>query len=618
MGVFFGRLLDAERFSCRMRTRGVFLASALVLLLLTFCQALQGPAAPPLIARGGVLDLSGMPLSQGVFSLEGEWEFIYGRHVPPLDMDNSAWMEEVQIILVPSTWKGSTFQGDSLPGTGIATYRLRIALPKAQPLDLALLLPGWETAYKLFIDEKEVLTVGTLGKEKEDTIPAWHPRIVPFTAKGEEVELLIQMANFHHARGGPAMTPLLGTLPVLTNLREKGVGLRLFSFGSLLMIAFYHLAIFALRREDKSALYFSLFCLTMAIRSLVIEEQAVLLFFPSIPWSFHVRIVYLSLAFAIPFATLYVGSLFPKDTSRVLSSLLVSLGTATVIVMLFTPPLFFTSLVVFLQLVVVVMTFYFSIVLILASYRQRPQGLLFLGAFSIYSVFLINDILYHQRLVGTGYVVPIGFLIFVLLQAILLAMRYARSFEQIEELSFEKTRLEDTALTLEGLSYLDPLTGIANRRRLDQVLEREWAKAMQAKVELSFILLDIDFFKRYNDQFGHLAGDDVLQIVASTLAACARGTSDLVARYGGEEFALLLPGTDLGEAITLAEMIRKTILALGIDAADQSVSRVLSVSLGCSTALPSKGEDCRELVRRADVALYSAKTKGRNKTEPEL
>lgn len=170
---------------------------------------------------------------------------------------------------------------------------------------------------------------------------------------------------------------------------------------------------------------------------------------------------------------------------------------------------------------------------------------------------------------------------------------------------------------MENLSYLDQLTGISNRRRLDEILEIEWQRALLTEEKLAFIMIDIDFFKSYNDEFGHLAGDEVLRIIATAIASCSRESTDIVARYGGEEFAVLLPNTDLRGAVVLAETIRKKVLNLNIASAEKKASDSVTISLGCAALQPKAEGEPLELIKLADKQLYYAKTKGRNRTEPQ-
>lgn len=179
----------------------------------------------------------------------------------------------------------------------------------------------------------------------------------------------------------------------------------------------------------------------------------------------------------------------------------------------------------------------------------------------------------------------------------------------------KRTELELVRLQkeLEALSYKDGLTGVANRRMFDETLAEEWAGARRHRQPLSLILLDIDFFKQYNDHFGHVQGDESLRQVAQALAGAATRPRDFVARYGGEEFVLVLPETDARAAHLIAERCRNQIFKLQIAHPSSAVSQVLTVSLGLGTRIPGHGDEPTAFLRQVDECLYNAKQQGRNR-----
>ncbi len=176
-----------------------------------------------------------------------------------------------------------------------------------------------------------------------------------------------------------------------------------------------------------------------------------------------------------------------------------------------------------------------------------------------------------------------------------------------------------THLTLKAQSdllrqwvYIDGLTGVHNRRHFDERLAAEWGRAVRNGTPLSVVLLDVDFFKRYNDRYGHQAGDDCLRQIAAALKEGLRRPTDLVARYGGEEFVCLLPDTDLGGAILLAERLGQQVFARQIEHADSSVAPVVTVSLGVCGKHEEAAGTAEALLRGADAQLYVAKSRGRH------
>ena len=176
---------------------------------------------------------------------------------------------------------------------------------------------------------------------------------------------------------------------------------------------------------------------------------------------------------------------------------------------------------------------------------------------------------------------------------------------------FERLQLANRELEL--LATSDSLTGVANRRMFDEHLEREWRRMLREESWLSLILCDIDYFKRYNDNYGHQAGDACLQRVATAIGDAVRRPGDLVARYGGEEFAVILPNTNRTGALQVAEAIRMSVRELGIPHSASGVAWMVTLSLGAATAFPSPNGEPEMLIAAADEALYEAKAKGRDR-----
>ena len=179
-------------------------------------------------------------------------------------------------------------------------------------------------------------------------------------------------------------------------------------------------------------------------------------------------------------------------------------------------------------------------------------------------------------------------------------------------LRVSQQQLLDTNLVLQRLMNSDGLTGLSNRRHFDEYLELEWRKSVRDQTQLSLLMIDVDYFKSYNDNFGHLEGDEALRKVALAIRDASSRPSDLPARYGGEEFALVLPNTSPGGARLVAEKLRQTVAALKIPHIAPAEGSSLTISIGLSTITPEHGSDCRQLILAADKGLYQAKHNGRN------
>jgi diguanylate cyclase (GGDEF)-like protein len=170
---------------------------------------------------------------------------------------------------------------------------------------------------------------------------------------------------------------------------------------------------------------------------------------------------------------------------------------------------------------------------------------------------------------------------------------------------------------LKELSALDGLTGIANRRKFDEWLDYEWRRARRSQLPISLVMMDIDYFKSYNDHYGHIAGDECLKRVAGILRETARRSADLPARYGGEEFALLLPETDGPGALRVAERLQERMRSASIAHEFSAAAPHVTLSIGIGSTVPSDSQSSSQLVETADKCLYRAKRNGRNRIEAE-
>lgn len=176
-------------------------------------------------------------------------------------------------------------------------------------------------------------------------------------------------------------------------------------------------------------------------------------------------------------------------------------------------------------------------------------------------------------------------------------------------------KLDEANRQLMRLSSADGLTGIANRRRFDETLLKEWRRCAREARPLALLLIDVDFFKPFNDNYGHQAGDECLKAVARALSQTLRRPSDLAARYGGEEFAVILPGTDEAGALAVAEALRAAVQQMGIAHRYSEVAPVVTISVGLACRTPKPGDETGfiGLLKDADTALYRAKSEGRNR-----
>lgn len=185
--------------------------------------------------------------------------------------------------------------------------------------------------------------------------------------------------------------------------------------------------------------------------------------------------------------------------------------------------------------------------------------------------------------------------------------------EALRALRESQRQLSETNLMLQQMMRTDALTGVSNRRHFDESLRAEWSRAIRTRDQVSLLMIDVDYFKAFNDHFGHVAGDKTLREIATCIAEVCNRPSDLPARYGGEEFAVILPNTSNGGAQLIAEKVRLAVEALRLPHIAPEPSSTVTVSVGVATLKPQQAESQLILVEQADAMLYEAKQGGRNR-----
>jgi diguanylate cyclase (GGDEF)-like protein len=193
------------------------------------------------------------------------------------------------------------------------------------------------------------------------------------------------------------------------------------------------------------------------------------------------------------------------------------------------------------------------------------------------------------------------------------AAKELRTTLMLAALEFSQAALLKANHQLSLLASLDGLTGIANRRRFDECIMTEWQRAIREQHPLSLILIDVDYFKNYNDTYGHLLGDDCLKKIAEILQKMSQRATDLAARYGGEEFVLVLPNTSQYGAQKVAQRIKAAIAHQTIHHKSSSVSKYITLSMGIMTIIPNTMMEMADFIRRTDQALFKAKSEGRDR-----
>ena len=617
----------------------------LLALLLVGCSSSAGEKP---MAENGILDLRDHTF-MGHLNLDGEWSFVW-RDTSLTSVSSS---EDRINIEVPGSWKGHRYNGVKLPGHGAGSYFLTILIPE-QPESYAIKFSTAGTAYNLFVNDDLVGSVGIYSVDPAMSEPLYEPKIYNLGNLSNHLTLRVDVSNYDHRLGGLWESISFGTTNEIYEYREKQVAMALFMFGTIFVMGIYHLGIFSLSTRGTAALYFGIFCLIIGLRTLTTGEIFIHQIWPSISWEMLVKIEYLTFFTGIPIFYLFVRLQFPDELSERVGQVIVGISLLFVLLVLFTRVDAFSSSLRYFQPFSLMVMLYVIYGLFLAFIRGEEGSTMVLVGFLSLVITFMNDMLYVANVLHTGHLISLGLLIFILTQAFLISIRFSKAYATID---LQRTKLERTNTAyqaeiesrksaekevlkhkdnleelvenrtaelqiankrLEELSRVDGLTGIANRRRLDEELDREWKRMLREKRPLSVVLSDIDHFKLYNDTYGHQGGDECLIRVAKAIKESVNRPGDLTARYGGEEFCLVLPETSGLGAMKIAELVRKNVFELSLEHKSSPVAEVVTLSLGVATLIPDIGSHPSVLLEAADRALYQAKGNGRNRVEQNL
>ncbi|MBN2890477.1 MAG: SpoIIE family protein phosphatase [Bacteroidales bacterium] len=384
------------------------------------------------MAEKGVLDLRGYNFDQNI-ELKGEWEFYWGQLLDYYDFENKVYTPDAY-IKVPGAWSDVEVNGKSIPDTGYATFRLVLFLDVDRNQDYMLRFGEILTAYKVWWNNDVISEIGRVATNSTDGIPAMEPNFKSVKFDKEKVQIIIQISNYNHRTNGFFQTPVLGKEEKVIRATNINFFIDIFLFGAMIIMAFYHLGLFIMRRKNKAALAFFLLSFDVAIRTVFSSNYVFNYIFPEIPWEFVYRINYFTMYGMVASFVFFFQTTFNVKKFKLFFYL--SYGfTGLYALTLFLPILIYTKLLAYYQIAVVLMIL-FSIYLMFRFIKEKRAGAVTL-TITILMFFCagINDILYFQDIIKTTTLTHVGTFVLILGQSLTLARIFTKSFKENEELT---------------------------------------------------------------------------------------------------------------------------------------------------------------------------------------
>jgi PAS domain S-box-containing protein len=382
-------------------------------------------------AEQGVIDLSHWdPASAGPVRLDGQWGFHWGQLLEPADFSPGR-PAGGDFIRVPGVWNDHAMGGEALSGPGYATYRLQVLMPPTrEPLAFKFLSLG--SAYRLYVDGKQVASAGKVGRTRETMSPDWRPQVVAFTPAGNRLEIILQVSNFHHRKGGVTERIWFGNASDIQRMRERNVALQLFLCGGICIIGLYHLGLYLLRRKDRSNLHLGLFCLLLALYTLLAGERYFGELFPGTDWEFRVKLTNLTSFLSAPVFFAFIHSLFGREVDKRVIRLLQGAILSLAAVVLLTRASLYSQVIPLFHILTLLAGVYLLAAVVLAWRRRREGAGIILTGMALLMAALVNDVLYDHSIIETGQFIYLGLFFFIFSQSFFLSLRFSLAFTTIE------------------------------------------------------------------------------------------------------------------------------------------------------------------------------------------
>lgn len=415
--------------------------------------------------QNGELQLAGWDFgTDGAVELSGEWALYWNRLLEPADLKQGTMPAVSAYVDVPDYWTNYILNGMKLPADGYATFRLTINGLDSEE-SIALKLRNIYSSYTLWVNDTLAASAGVPGSTPDATVPKYGASVVVPVKPDLDgrLTLLVQVSNFTYPKGGVNNAFVLGDAKQLQ--QEKSVELVRDSLviGSLLVIAVYHIFLYVLRRNDVTPLYFGLFCICIAVRTMLVGSRFILEVFPAFSWEWFAKVSYLTIYVGEFFLISYIYHLFPQFLSRKIWRLTQLFTMALTVLVLTTGIRVYDYSLIPFEVYSIGLVLY-AVYASIRVARQRQEGaiLLILG-FSLIFITAVNDTLNRKGVFTTPALLQFGVLGFVFLQALLLSMKFSRAFSQVERLSerlLTLDKLKDEFLAKTSHELRTPLHGI--------------------------------------------------------------------------------------------------------------------------------------------------------------
>lgn len=499
--------------------------------------------AAPQKAADAVLDLRFHSFSKdGPVRLEGEWRMYWNQlhQTPPDDGDH-------QLINLPALWNGYAWQGEELGSDGYATFHLKMLLQPEEQL-LSVKMPYMYTAFRMYIDSILVAENGDVGPLPSGHTPQFLPKIASFrTSRSGEIDVIIQVSNFSDRKGGIWEVPLIGTTDEIVSGHSLALALEFFVMGALALFGFYQIGIYFMHKEDRSSLYFGIFCLVRSVDSLFIGSVFIQTILPTLSWEWIVKLEYMVMISMPVFFFLFLQALFPGYIKKWVTKAFVGFTVLAFLFILLTTKKTFGFLLYGILVQITAMAYYAMKILVLAMKdRKRGSFNAFYGVL-ILMLFIVNDVLFGLEIINTGNYLSFGLLIFVGIQSLNIAYIFSKAFKDVKNLTNYLSLTNKSYSRFVPSAFLDFL----GKTDINKV-----ALGDQKRAEMSILFVDIRSFTTLSETMSPQENFSFINEYLSEVSPVIRKHGGFVDKYIGDAIMALFPGKPLDAVNASVDILR--------------------------------------------------------------
>lgn len=410
----------------------------------------------------GVLDLSLEDISKDNFILDGKWEFYWSELLNPGDLP----IYQPSYITIPNTWNNIELNGKSLPAIGYATYKLKLILPKERP-EMAIEIPDTYSSYTFYVNDSLLTANGKPAKNKEEAVPFWTLKTIKLPLQIDTLNIIVQVANFWHAKGGIYKAPVLANATKLLKQQSVAWGLDVFLGGCFFMSGLLFFGLYLFAKQDKSILFFSLFCIAYCYRIVGTEPYVFNGLFSQLSWFLTIRFEYLSLSLSVAFFVWYIRYLYPEEINRILVNTLFWISMAyTAIIIAFPVQLFTAILPIYLISLFFYIGYAFYIFTKASAHNRSGSDYAFLSSGVILILFFVINLSYFGFIYPLKSAVATGYILFLFFQSLILSFRFSFRLKHAAELAQQGLKAKSEFLSTISHEIRTPLNAVIGMSHL--------------------------------------------------------------------------------------------------------------------------------------------------------